>query len=237
MGLVPLHAPDALHAVALDAVQLSVAALPLSTVPGFAANVSVGAGTGGALTLTVTVCVTVPPAPVHDSENGLLAVNGPVDWAPEVGFCPDHAPDAAHEAALADDQVNVAAPPLATLAGSALRDSVGAGGGGGALCTTTVTDCEAVPPTPLHEIENVLLAVSGPVVSEPAVAFAPDHAPDARHELASLDAHVSVAAAPLGMLSGLALNDTDGAEGGGAVSTLIVTDLVSEPPRFVHVSE
>lgn len=114
---------------------------------------------------------------------------------------------------------------------------MGAGGGGGALCTTTVTDCEAVPPTPLHESENVLLAVSGPVVSEPAVAFAPDHAPDATHEVASFDVHVSVAAAPLGTLMGLALSDTDGAAGGGAVSTLIVTDLVSAPPRLVHVNE
>jgi hypothetical protein len=237
VDFVPLHAPDALQVVALVAVQLSVAALPLCTVPGFAANVSVGAGTGGALTLTVTLCVTVPPAPVHESENALLAVNGPVDWDPDNGFCPDHAPDAAHEVALADDQVNVAAPPLATLVGSALSDSVGAGGGGGVLCTETVTDCDAVPPAPLHESENVLLAVSGPVVSEPAVALTPDHAPDARHEVASLDVHISVAAAPLGTLIGLALSDTDGAAGGGAVSTLIVTDLVSAPPRLVHVSE
>jgi len=237
VGFVPLQAPDALQAVALVAVQLSVAALPFCTVPGFAANVSVGAGTGGTLTLTVTLCVTVPPAPVHESENALLAVNGPVDWDPDNGFCPDHAPDAAHEVALADDQVNVAAPPLATLVGSALSDSVGAGGGGGVLCTETVTDCDAVPPAPLHESENVLLAVSGPVVSEPAVALAPDHAPDARHEVASLDVHVSVAAAPLGTLIGLALSDTDGAAGDGAVSTFIVTDLVSAPPRFVHVSE
>lgn len=237
VGFAPLHAPDALQVLALVAVQLSVAAPPLCTVPGLAANASVGAGTGGVVTFTVTVCVTVPPAPVHESENALLAINGPVDWDPDGGFCPDHAPDAVHEVALADDQVNVAAPPLATLVGSALSDTVGAGGGGGALSTTTVTDCEAVPPTPLHESENVLLAFSGPVISEPAVALTPDHAPDATHEVASFDVHVSVAAPPPGTLLGLAFSDTVGAAGGGAASTSIVTDLVSAPPRLVHVSE
>lgn len=85
---------------------------------------------------------------------------------------------------MADDQVNVAELPLATLVGSALSDNVGAGGGGGALSTATVTDWEAAPPTPLQDSENVLLAVSGPVVSEPAVALTPDHAPDATHEVA-----------------------------------------------------
>lgn len=138
---------------------------------------------------------------------------------------------------MVDDQINVAAPPLATLIGSALSDTVGAGGGGGAPCTTTVIECEVVPPTPLHESENVLLAVSGPVVSEPAVALAPDHAPDAKHEVAPFDVQVSVTAAPPGTLIGLASSDTEGAAGGGAVSTLIVTDLVSAPPRLVHVSE
>lgn len=237
MGFVPLHAPDALHVFALAAVQVSVAALPLCTVPGFAANVSVGAGTGGALTLTVTLCVTVPPAPEHESENALLAVSGPVDWDPDNGFCPDHAPDAVHEVALVDDHVNVAAPPLATFVGSALNAIVGAGGGAGVLCTKTVTDRDPVPPGPLQESENVLLAVSGPVVSEPAVALTPDQAPDARHVVASFAVQVSVAAAPLGMLTGLASSDTDGAAGGGAASMLIVSDLVSAPPRLVHVSE
>lgn len=64
---------------ALVAVQLSVAALPLCTVPGLAANAKVGVGNGGALTLTVTVRVTVPPLPVHERENALLDVSEPVD--------------------------------------------------------------------------------------------------------------------------------------------------------------
>lgn len=79
VGLDPLHAPDALQVVALVAVQLNVAAVPLCTVPGLAANANVGAGTGGALRLIVTVCVAVPPAPLHERENALLAVSSPVD--------------------------------------------------------------------------------------------------------------------------------------------------------------
>jgi hypothetical protein len=50
VGFVPLHAPDAVQVVALLAVQFSVAASPLRTVPGSAANVSVGAAGGGVLT-------------------------------------------------------------------------------------------------------------------------------------------------------------------------------------------
>jgi hypothetical protein len=47
---------------------------------------------------------------------------------------PDHAPDAVHEVAFVDDQVNVDVPPLATLLGLALSVTLGAG------ATVTVTD-------------------------------------------------------------------------------------------------
>lgn len=238
VAFVPLHAPEALQVDALAADQLRVAVPPLCTVPGLAAKVSVGKGAGGALTLTEADRVAVPPAPVHDSENVLVAVSGPVDWDPESGFCPDHAPDAAHEVALLDDHVKVAAAPLATLVGSALKDIVGGGGGGGAPWTETVTVRDAVPPAPVQASEKELLAESGPVDSEPAVNFVPDHAPEATHESASVEDHVSVDVAPLGTVPGLAVIDTDGAVGGaGAGSTEIVTDLVSAPPRLVHVKE
>jgi hypothetical protein len=142
-----------------------------------------------------------------------------------------------HASALVEDHVNVVAPPLTTLVGSALSTTVGAGGGGGAACTFTETDRDAVPPAPLQESENVLLAVNGPVVAEPAVGLTPDHAPEATHDVASVDVHVSVAAAPLGMLAGFAFNDTVGTAGIDAASTLTVTDFVSAPPRFVQVNE
>ena len=61
---------------------------------------------------------------------------------------PDHAPEAVQEVALVEDQLNVDAPPLATVLGLAVRVSVGAGG-----VTETVTVCVALPPVPVQVIE------------------------------------------------------------------------------------
>jgi hypothetical protein len=62
-GLVPLQAPDAVHAVALVELQLNVAAPPLATTSGDALNVTDGA------TLTVTFNGKLgPPAPAQVSE-------------------------------------------------------------------------------------------------------------------------------------------------------------------------
>ncbi len=60
----------------------------------------------------------------------------------------------------------------------------------------------------------MLLLVSAPVDWLPAVALAPDQAPEAVHEVASVDDHVSVAALPLAIVVGLTLSDTVGAGGG-----------------------
>jgi hypothetical protein len=43
--------------------------------------------------------------------------------------------------------------------------------------TATVTLVVAVPPSPVHEIEKVLVALSGPTPSEPDTDLAPVHAP------------------------------------------------------------
>ena len=47
-------------------------------------------------------------------------------------------------------------------------------------------------------------AVSGPVLTEPAVGRLPDHEPEAVQEVASLADHVRVAAPPLATLVGFA---------------------------------
>lgn len=65
---------------------------------------------------------------------------------PEVAFVPDHAPDAVQLFVLLLFQVSVDAPLYATLAGFALSVTVGAGGGD----TVMDTDCETLPPAPLH---------------------------------------------------------------------------------------
>jgi hypothetical protein len=61
-ALVPDHAPDAVHEVALVADHVNVELAPLAIVLGLAAKVMLGAG---AVTVTVTDCVAVPPLPVQ----------------------------------------------------------------------------------------------------------------------------------------------------------------------------
>jgi hypothetical protein len=67
--------PVAVQDVALVELQVSVEALPLATLVGFAFNVAVG------MVPIVTVAVTtapVPPGPVHVSEYAALVVSAPV---------------------------------------------------------------------------------------------------------------------------------------------------------------
>ena len=67
--------PVAVQDVALVELQVSVEALPLATLVGFAFNVAVG------IVPIVTVAVTialVPPAPMHASEYAALVVSAPV---------------------------------------------------------------------------------------------------------------------------------------------------------------
>jgi hypothetical protein len=44
-------------------------------------------------------------------------------------LAPDHAPDAVHVLAFADDHVNVATPPLGTVSGATDKVTVGSGAG------------------------------------------------------------------------------------------------------------
>jgi hypothetical protein len=64
---------------------------------------------------------------------------------PLTGSDPLHAPDAAQAVALVEDQVNVELPPLATLVGPALKETLGR-----AADAVTVAFCDAVPPLPVQ---------------------------------------------------------------------------------------
>ena len=64
-ALLPLHAPDAVQAVAFAADHASVALVPLVTELGAALSVTAGAGE---LTETVADWVALPPGPVHVNE-------------------------------------------------------------------------------------------------------------------------------------------------------------------------
>ena len=124
-------------------VQVSVEALPLATLVGLALNDTVGAG--GAETLTVVDCDAEPPVPVQVSVNFVVAVRAGVARDPAVASAPLQPPEAAQAVALVDDQVNDDVEPLWTVAGFAVRVTVGAG-----EVTETVADCAALPPLPLQ---------------------------------------------------------------------------------------
>jgi hypothetical protein len=131
------------QAVALVEVQVRVDALPLATLVGLALNDTVGAE--GAETLTVADCDAEPPAPVQVSVNFVVAVRAGVACEPAVASEPLQPPAAVQAVALVDDQVNDDVEPLWTVAGFAMRVTVGAG-----EVTETVADCAAVPPLPLQ---------------------------------------------------------------------------------------
>jgi len=72
-------------------------------------------------------------------------VRAPVDCVPAVALVPDQPPEAVQAVARVDDQLSVAALPLATVLGLAFKLTVGAG-----AVTDTVTDCVAEPPAPVQ---------------------------------------------------------------------------------------
>jgi len=72
------------------------------------------------------------------------------------------------------------------------------------------------------------------VLVDPEVACAPDHAPDAVHELAFVLDHDSVELPPYAIEVGLADSDTVGA---GAEPTVTVALALADPPAPVHVIE
>ncbi len=141
-ALLPDQPPEAVQAVVLVEDQVKVVALPLATVLGAAARLTVGAA---ALTDTVADWVALPPVPVQVSEYVALAVSAPVDCEPLTALLPDQPPEAVQEVALVDDQVKVDVPPLTTVLGLAAKVTVGAG-----EVTDTVADCDALPPVPVQ---------------------------------------------------------------------------------------
>jgi hypothetical protein len=124
---VPLQPPEAVHEVALVEFQVSVEAPPLGTFVGFAVNVAVGAGL--AVTLTVAAAdALVPPEPIHVSEYVVSLVKAPVLWLPLVATAPVQPPEALHDVASVELQVNMAASPLLTVVGEALIDALSGSG-------------------------------------------------------------------------------------------------------------
>jgi hypothetical protein len=99
--------------------------------------------------------------------------------------------------------------------------------------TVTVADCAALPPVPVQVRVYVAFAVSAPVDCVPVTALAPDHAPEAVHEVALVEDHVSVEEPPLLIVLGLAPKLTV-AE--GLPLTVTVADCAALPPEPVQVT-
>ena len=143
MALAPLHAPEAVHEVALLDDHVRVDALPLRIVLGLALKLTVTVGF--ALTVTVAVCAAVPPAPLQVRVYAEVLVSAPVDCVPVTAFAPDQAPEATHDVAFVADQVSVALLPLFKALGPTLKATMGAD-----ALTVTIADCAALPPAPVH---------------------------------------------------------------------------------------
>jgi hypothetical protein len=90
--------------------------------------------------------VALPPEPLQERVNVVVALSAPVLALPLVGSLPDHPPEAVQLLALVEDQLSIADPPLLTVVGLALRLTVGLTGAE----TLTVTDWLALPPGPLQ---------------------------------------------------------------------------------------
>jgi predicted acyl esterase len=151
---------------------------------------------------------------------------------PLVACVPLQLPEAVHEVALVELQVSVDAAPLTTLVG--LADSAAVGRA--VAATVTVAAAGAlVPPAPVHFNEYVVLAVRAPVLCVPLVAFVPLQPPEAVQDVALVELQVSVDAAPLTTLVGLA----DSAAVGRAVAATVTVAAagVLVPPAPVHANE
>jgi hypothetical protein len=84
----------------------------------------------------------------------------------------------------------------------------------------TVADAMTVPPVPVHARVNVLVLVNTPLDWLPVgIALPPDHAPEARQEVASVDDQLSVEDPPLATDVGVATSDTVGT--GGVTGTVL----------------
>ena len=146
---------------------------------------------------------------------------------PLVGNEPVKAPDAAQLSALVDDQVSVELPPEATLAGFALKDTVG-----GFTLTDTVAELRADPPSPVHSRTNFVVALKATVVCVPLVGCVPVHPLEAVQVFAFVEDQVSSDLPPLLTVVGVALIVTVGS---GAV-TVTVAEFAALPPAPVQES-
>jgi hypothetical protein len=100
-----------------------------------------------------------------------------------------------------------------------------------AAAADTVADCAAEPPAPVHVSVYLVVAVSAAVFCEPLVASEPLQPPDAAQEVAPVEDHAKVDAAPLATVLGVAVSVTVGA----GVVTVTVAVCAALPPAPVQL--
>jgi hypothetical protein len=211
------------HDVALVELQVSVDVPPGAMTEGVALNVAVGK------TSTVAVATElVPPGPVHSSEYEVAVLTAPVPWLPLTPRRPLQPPEAVHEVALVEFHVNVAAPPATTTVGAAVNVTVAAG-----IIVTVLTRDAVVPPGPVQTSENDVGAVNGPVLTLPLALRIPLQPPEALHEVALAELHVSTDAFP----ETTAVGAADRAAVGAGINVTVATAGGVAPPGPVHIIE
>jgi hypothetical protein len=217
----PVQPPEAVHAVALVELQVSVEALPAATMVGLAVSVAVGTGF---TVIAVVAAALVPPGPVQLNEKEEFFVSAPVLRLPPAGSAPLQPPEAVHEVALVELHVSVEAPPLVTAVGFAVKVAVGT--------TLTIAVAAAlVPPGPAQISEYDVVDLMAPVPRLPLASSAPLQPPEAVHEVALFELQVSVEAPPAATVVGLALKVAvgTGLSVAGATVTVAVTAVLAPP--------
>ena len=205
-GSFPLHPPEAVHAVALVELHLSVVAAPLTTEVGLAVSVIVGGRVATAVTVTVEVAGVVPAPPVQVSVKLVVAFSGPVLALPLVGSAPLQPPEAVHAVAFAELHIRVAALPICTVMGFAFSVAVG----GAVTVIVTAAVAGEVPVAPAQLSVKVVDALSAGVVKVPLMGSVPLQPPEAVHAVAFVELQLSVAVPPVLTLVVLAFSATLG---------------------------
>jgi hypothetical protein len=118
----PCQPPEAVHAVACNAVHVSVDDSPFATVVGEAARVTAGTC---AVTATSAVCAAEPPGPVQVNMYLVSVVRGGVVVVPLIGCVPLQPPEAEQVCALVALHFSVAGVPGSTLALIASNERAG----------------------------------------------------------------------------------------------------------------
>lgn len=161
---------------------------------------------GGGFTVTVAVWgADEPPTPVHVSVKLEVWMRGRLSSVPPaIAFAPDQSPEAVQLVAFAAVHVSVAACAAATVVGLAVKVTVGGG------TTVTVTDCALVPPVPVQDNVNIVVAVRTSDCWLPLVSFVPLHPWDAVQLVAFVLLQLRVVDCPEPIEAGFAVIVTEG---------------------------